>query len=191
MASKDPNSDGQQACQEPDFEQKRELFVRLLARHERRIYAYILSLVPSWHDADEISQETNVLLWKEFDRFNPETNFLAWALRVAHYQILAWRKRASRSKLVFSQELLELIAEEQRNTCLDPDAHHQALGACIEQLSTESRDLLSHCYVEGNKIKDVAERLNRTTAATYKALQRIRLALHKCIRKKLTMEGTA
>jgi len=76
-------------------------FVRLLTQSERRVYGYILKMVVDWNDADEILQETNVRLWEEFDRFQPGTDFAAWAIRVAHYQVLTWRKRRDRSRLVF------------------------------------------------------------------------------------------
>ena len=80
-------------------------FVRLMTKHERLVYGYILSLVPNWADADEILQETNIRLWEEFDKFVLGTNFAAWALRVAHFQVLTWRKRVSRSRLVFDQRV--------------------------------------------------------------------------------------
>jgi RNA polymerase sigma-70 factor (ECF subfamily) len=177
------------AGQGPD-DPSRELFVRLLTQHERRVYAYILSLVPSWHDADEIAQETNVRLWKEFDRFEPGSNFAAWAMRVAHFQILTWRKQATRSKLVFSQEFVELVADQHTvGEGWEAEARHRALGTCIEELSDQNRELLRQCYAEGSKIKQVAQQLDRTTASTYKLLQRIRLALHKCITKHLAAAG--
>src|SRR5690606_9661712 len=87
-----------------------EQFVRLLASHERRIYAYILSLVPNWADADEIFQETNVRLWRDFAEFEPGTNFAAWAIRVAYYQVLTWRKRAARDQLIFDDDMVQSIA---------------------------------------------------------------------------------
>jgi RNA polymerase sigma-70 factor (ECF subfamily) len=172
-----------------DADKKREQFVRLLTQNERRIYAYILSLVPRWHDADEIAQETNVRLWKEFDRFESGTNFAAWALRVAHFQILTWRKKVSRSKLVFGQEFVDLIAAEHVRGDSTSDARHRALGICIEELNSHNRDLLGQCYAEGAKIKEVAEKENRTLESVYKALQRLRLALHKCISERLATEG--
>ena len=39
-------------------------FVRLLLRHERRIYAFIRSLLPNRDDAEDVLQETSIVLWK-------------------------------------------------------------------------------------------------------------------------------
>src|SRR5689334_17416818 len=87
-------------------------FVRLLTQHERRVYAFILSLVPSWHDADEILQETNVRLWTEFERFEPGSDFCAWACAIAKYQVLTHRKQQARQRVRFTDEFLDVVAEE-------------------------------------------------------------------------------
>lgn len=174
-----------------DPEQTRAEFVRLLTQHQRRVYAYILGVVPNWNDADEILQETNIRLWSEFDRFEPGTNFEAWAIRVAHFQVLTWRKRASRNRLFFDHSLVELIAQEFEEGSSLTDIRHQALRECVEALEPRQSELLARCYAEGAKIKQVAQSLSRTTASVHKALQRVRLALHKCIRRRLAEEGAA
>ena len=166
----------------------RELFVRLLTQNERRIYAYILSVVPNWSDADEILQETNVILWKEFERFVPGSNFVAWAIRVAHFQVLTWRKKVERSRLIFDDAFVQLMAEETQRDESSSQARYQALGQCIEDLNSRSRDLLAKCYVEGATVAKVAETLQRSREAIYKALQRTRLALHKCIERRLAQD---
>jgi RNA polymerase sigma-70 factor (ECF subfamily) len=161
-----------------------------MTKYERLVYGYILSLVPNWADADEILQETNIRLWEEFEKFRPGTNVAAWAVRVAHFQILTWRKKASRSRLVFDQRVVDTLATEPCWTDDEFDARQKALADCITELSPQSRELLRKCYVNGLKAKDVAVELNRTPAAVYKALERLRFLLHGCIQKKLGIPGT-
>ena len=167
------------------MDESRRQFIRLMTRHERLVYGYILSLVPNWADADEILQETNIRLWEEFEKFETGTNFAAWAIRVAHFQVLTWRKRASRSRLVFDQRVVDALAQEPCWTDEVFEARHQALAECMSELPDHSRDLLRHCYVEGSRAKDVAVELNRSPASVYKALERIRVTLHGCIERKL------
>jgi len=155
------------------------------------VYGYILSVVPNWADADEILQETNIRLWEEFEKFRPGSNFAAWALRVAHFQILTWRKKVSRSRLVFDQRVIDVLAAE---PCWEDDefeARGQALAECVTELPPRSRELLRNFYVNGAKAKDVAAELNRTPAAIYKSLERLRVALHACIRRKLDVSSGA
>jgi RNA polymerase sigma-70 factor, ECF subfamily len=166
-------------------ESKRE-FVVLLTKHERMIYGYVLSLVPNMADADEIVQETCLRLWDEFDRYVPGSSFAAWALTVAHYEVLTWRKRASRSKLVFDDALVELIAKERGVVERSAGPRHEALADCLGELSDRNQRLVAECYGAGRKIKDVAAKLQRTEASVYKALERVRTALHQCIERKLS-----
>lgn len=166
-------------------EGKRE-FVRLLTKHERMIYGYVLSLVPQVADADEIVQETSLRLWDEFDRYIPGSSFAAWALTVAHYEVLTWRKKVQRSKLVFDDSLVELIGKERAVLERSAGPRHEALAVCLKELSEPNQRLVAECYGAGRKIKEVAVNLNRTEGSVYKALERIRSALHQCIERKLS-----
>lgn len=170
------------------MDESRRQFIRLMTKHERMVYGYILSVVPNWADADEILQETNIRLWEEFEKFQTGTNFAAWAIRVAHFQVLTWRKRVSRSRLVFDQRVVDALAAEPCWTDEEFESRQQALAECVSKLPPHSRDLLRQCYVDGLKTKDVAAGLKRTPAAVYKALERIRVALHGCIERRLTGE---
>lgn len=174
---------------QPMSDADKEQFVRLMATYGRRLYAYILSLVPNWADADEIFQETSVRLWRDFADFEPNTNFSAWATRVAYFQVLTWRKRAARSQLVFDDEVIQLVA--QRHEVLVPfaESRHRALGDCVQELSGHSRDLLARCYAPGAQVKEVAESMGRNLPAVYKALQRIRSSLRDCVERRLKAES--
>ena len=48
---------------EPD----RELFVRLIMRHDRPIRAFLRGLLPTASDVDEVMQEVSVIAWRNFD----------------------------------------------------------------------------------------------------------------------------
>ena len=169
------------------YESRRQ-FVRLLTQHQRLVYGYILKMVVNWNDADEILQETNLRLWEEFDRFEPGTDFAAWAIRVAYYQVLTWRKKRDRSRLVFDEIAIEAISDEGRVSAVVQDVREGALSACLEQLTARNRDLIQRCYAGKHTIRRVAEELNRSAESIYKSVQRIRLTLHRCVEQRLSLE---
>lgn len=164
-------------------------FVRLLGQNQRRLFLYVLSLVPRWNDAEEIIQETNLVLWREFGQFQPGTNFTAWACKVAFHQVLAWRKRRQRDRLEFSPAFLEAVADEMTSAAdvLDERAH--ALAGCIDRLPPGQRDLLRLRYTDGLAIEAIARRVDRSVEAVYRALSRIRQALHQCVSRRLAKEA--
>lgn len=166
-------------------------FVRLLAQNQRRIFMYVMSLVPNPTDADEVIQETNLILWREFARFRAGTNFAAWACKVAMYQVLAWRKRKKRDRLDFSPEFLETVAEEAIDSMDALEERSAALARCIEKLPSHHREMLRFRYAEGRDIEVVAQQLDRTVDAVYRALSRIRGVLHGCVSRALSQGGAS
>ena len=164
-------------------------FLRLLSQHERRMKAYILALVPNWADADDLYQETTVRLWEQFADYDREREFGAWACTIAHYMVLAHRKKSSREKGRFSQAFVDAVAEEVAATSHEADLRYHALQQCLRKLNRRNRDLIRRCYSGTNTLKAVAKQMGHSVDALYKALSRIRHALHECIEKKLQKEG--
>ncbi len=164
-----------------DNPERVDAFVRLLGQHQRRVFLYVLSLVPHWNDAEEIVQEANLVLWREFHQFIPGTNFLAWACKVAFHQVLAWRKRKQRDRLEFSDAILEAIAEEASTAADILEERNELLAGCIDKLPAAQRELLRLRYSEGFEIERVAEKAGRSVEAAYRALSRIRQTLHDCV----------
>jgi RNA polymerase sigma-70 factor, ECF subfamily len=58
-------------------------FVELLQRSTGQILAYLNAILLNFNDAEDVFQESCVVLWQKFDEFESGTNFLAWALRIA------------------------------------------------------------------------------------------------------------
>jgi len=158
-----------------------ERFVQLFARHEPAIRGFLRSLFPASQHADEILQETCLVLWRKFSDFEDGTDFLAWSLTIARFEVLKYRRKLARDRHVFSPELLATLAEEAAAETDRRQEERRALEHCIEQLPRKQRDLIRAAYGPGVTIKETAERLGRTATSLYKVLNRLRLLLLKCI----------
>lgn len=161
-------------------------FLRLWATHQPRLFAYILAMIPQWHDAEEILQETSVVLWRSFDQFRPGTDFRAWANKAAFHQVLSFRKRQKRVAVPVSQTFVEAIAEEcdKLGDALDEQLH--AMADCVEKLPPDERELIAACYEPNAVTRDVAAALGRPAGTVYKSLTRIRRTLMQCIERTLS-----
>lgn len=162
-----------------------EQFVRDIAANQRRLYAFILRLVPKTADALDLLQETNMVLWKKKQDFRPGTDFGAWACRVAHYTVLTYRKKISREHLLFDDELLGLIAAEAHVETGNFDEHLVALAECLQKLPPKDRDLLERRYADNLSPRHIAQAIDRTARAVAQALYRIRGTLLDCIDRTL------
>lgn len=173
---------------ELDRDQRREEFVRLFQRHERGIYGYILSLMPSIAAADEISQNTNLVLWKEFDKFDRNKDFGVWARAIAYYEVLNYRNARGRERVQFDSELLSLVADRAAVQCDALIARQSYLMECLMRLSESKREIvrLHHCL--GMTVKAVAQKVGQNVAAVEKTLLRTRRALFDCVETAMRRE---
>ena len=162
-----------------------EEFVFLLARHERLLGAYVMTMVPHPHDADDVLQEAKVVMWRHFAKFTPGTNFGAWARKIAFHQVLAYRKRRHRDRLDFSEDFLRTVADEAESSADRLEQRARLLHECMARLPGEHRAALHLRYHEGLSLEDMAARLERTVGALYRLLSRVRHVLHECVSKSL------
>ena len=164
--------------------------VQLLMKHQRRIFAYIHTLVPDRSDAEDILQEACVTICEKFDQFTSGTNFYSWACQVAYWKVRAARKKFATSKVIFNQEVLDIVAETRCKMEQELDYRHDALSRCLEKLNPRDRRMVLTRYEPGNSVSQAAQACGRTIQGAYKALTRIRKVLHDCVTFEVSMEGT-
>jgi RNA polymerase sigma-70 factor (ECF subfamily) len=169
--------------------EREERFVQLFLANERRIYAFILSLVPVWSDADDLLQETSAVLWSKLDEFRPGTDFAAWALQIARFEVFNYRKRKNRDRGMFRDETEHLLADQATARDLASDDRRDQLEVCLAKLNDRDRELIRLRYQPGATTQEVAERAGRSLKAVYKALNRIHEKLLECIRNGLAGKG--
>jgi RNA polymerase sigma-70 factor (ECF subfamily) len=161
-------------------------FIELYSAHEVRLRGYVLSLVPRWTDAEDLVQKCSLILWKKFDQYEPGTNFFAWACQIVRYEVKAFGRRMARERIVFDDQFLDAVAEETVSSREELQRRIDALQKCVARLSQEQRELLRLRYDERRSVGSVAKVLNRPLDGVYKALSRIRLALHSCIERRIS-----
>ena len=160
-------------------------FLELLTQHDRALSVFVYSLVQSSADADDILQQTKMILWRCFDQFESGTNFLAWARKTAFHQVLTFRRQKKREHLPLSEETLELIHNEVEKLSDNGDIRRDALRSCVRKLPATHRQMVMLRYYEELEIDEVAERVKSTAGAVYRALSRVRLALLQCVEKEI------
>lgn len=166
---------------DPEPNDRSEEFLMLLGTHERQLALYVYGLVPDNNDAEDILQESRMVMWRSFSQFKTGTNFIAWARKVAFHQVLTYRRKKKRSHLQLSDEMLELMATEIEKLSPDIDHRRDRLESCLRKLPSAHRSLVLLRYYEEKSIEDMAEQLDKTETAVYRALSRIRHTLMQCV----------
>lgn len=158
-----------------------EQFVRRLTEYQSRLYAYLLAILGNPDAVGDVLQDTNVAIWRKAHEYVEGTDFWAWTSRIAHFEVLAYRKRCAHSRLVFDNDLLDDIADEIVHQTESMDGDLAALYRCMDRLSQLDRELIRGRYAVNGSVKQLAELRGKSVGAISQALYRIRGELADCI----------
>lgn len=160
-----------------------------LTRAQSDLYVYIVALTGKAETARDILQAVNLTLCREAERYDSSRSFLPWARSVTYYEVLSWRKRQLRERLVFDDTLLEEIAAALEPSPQVPHEQLDALEGCLQKLPERMRKLFESRYVDGGTVNDLAASYGRLPNAVAASLYRIRQILSACVED--TLKGGA
>lgn len=163
-------------------------FLLLYSGCEERLFAYLVTLLGSRDDAEEVFQETTLALWRSFHEFEPGTNFLGWAKRVAFHRVLTFRKQRRRQGVPSSEEFLTAVDRMVAAHEDEMDTRLRALASCLQKLPEADRRLVACRYESNRQVKSLAAQLGQPANTLYKALERIRHALVECVNRVVARE---
>src|ERR1700710_651459 len=88
-------------------------FAEYLRLHQSRLFGYIHSLVRDFNDADDLFQQTALILWRKFGEYDRGRSFLGWACGVARFEVTNFLRGRGRNRLYFTDQLNLLLIEAQ------------------------------------------------------------------------------
>ena len=176
---------------ESALESSRRELVGLLSRHQRKIFAYIYTLVPNRTDADDLLQETCLTIYEKFGEFEQGTDFVAWANRIAWWKVRQSKQKFARSKVIFDEAVMESVSRTAIELTPELDQRHEALEHCLAKLNDRDRTMLLTRYERGHGVSEAAAQSGRSLDAAYKALARLRTLLFDCVTNRLEQESAA
>ncbi len=175
-----------------DSSAQHDQFVERFVRSQDRIYAYVATLLPNRADAEEVFQQTSLVLWKKWQQFDPDRDFVRWACGMAHHEVQNFlRKHADKGRVYLSEDVLAEVAGARLEMHDVLEARRRALRQCLDRLRRGKRELLERCYAGKESIKAIAEDLGQPPNGLYMVLKRLRRALYDCINRTLAAEGMA
>lgn len=155
---------------------------------QRTVAAFIATLIPDFHEAEDVLQAVAVRKYPEYDRGRP---LLPWAIGIARNEVLGHRRRQATSKIRFSDELMHRIADGYQRLSADLGPVREALRECLQEVEGRSRQALELRYAEGLKPARVAEQMSLSVGAARMLLTRVRAAIRDCVQRRLGALGGA
>jgi RNA polymerase sigma-70 factor (ECF subfamily) len=158
-------------------------FLKLFVKHNRRLFAYVLTMIPNHMDAEDVLQETAGILWSKFAEYETGSNFYAWARQIARYKVLEYYKR--KKAVLVEVELLDRIQAASEPILDSIDERMAALRGCLKKLKPQDARLIHARFHENTTLKETAARTNQSVHTLYKRMAYIYTVLQVCIKKTL------
>lgn len=176
----------------PDYPGMDKFLEVIVTEHRDTVFGMLYSLLRDREMAEDLTQDTFVLLTRKIDEIDVSRPILPWLLTSARNLAANARRRRSLEHRIFLQgDAIEQFWERFGSVTLGVDLSErlEALRSCRENLSPQQRDTIALFYEERLPCEQIAERLKTATAAIYNRLARGRKSLHTCITHKLQADA--
>jgi RNA polymerase sigma-70 factor, ECF subfamily len=158
--------------------------IQLFVRHQPRIKGFIVSLMPSFAETEDVLQETFLVVQRKATEFEPGSNFIAWVFQIARFQVMKAQTQYRQASDRFSEETLEALEASAPAEPFD-ESKLALLPACLEKLAPQARRIVDLFYENEHKPHEIARIMSWTPAAVSVALSRARGFLRRCIEEQL------
>ena len=166
-----------------------EEFILELTQVQQRLFGFLFKRLADREQAREVLQRTNLVLCRKAEQYQAGTNFKAWAMSVANYEVMAYRKTQVRERLVFSDEVDDMIGSRGNEFSSSQKDRISHLNHCLQLMSTQNRQLIEHRYKGENSMEKIADEIGGTIGSVRVKLHRLRKLLLECIQNRMQEEG--
>lgn len=167
---------------------RHEQFAQSFLKHQDRVYGHIVTMLPNRHDAEDVFQQTSLILWRKWEQFEPQRDFLAWACGIARNEVRNFLLRRGRERVVLGERLMDEVCELRAESQSLLDERRTLLVECMKKLDFVARELVERSYAGRESIEVIARQFRTTRNALYLRLRRIRRELMECIEEGLVKE---
>lgn len=163
-------------CQHGDTD----AFGRLVARHDKRVYALVarvLGPAATADDVDDAAQDVFVQAWRALPRFRGDAQFSTWLYRIATNMAIKQWHRAKRGAPAVSQEdLPPAVRAALADPARGPEdeaasrAQGRALREAVDRLPEKQRTVLLLHYFDDMPCEEVAALLGCSVGTVWSRL---------------------
>jgi RNA polymerase sigma-70 factor, ECF subfamily len=170
-----------------DFEKTQyERFLQLFRRNEERIFGFILKLLPNFSLAEDIMQDTMMIMWRKFDDFEEGTCFAAWGMQIARYKVMEFHQHNKKHIVVhFNDEILKELTTDDSSVG-SKNRYLVALHGCVNKLKDQNKEIVMLRYLKEMSSKQVSVQMGVSTNVIYKNIAKIHYLLQECVEKTLS-----
>ena len=128
----------------------------LYARHNVKIYRFVLRLIRDEAAAEDVVSEVFIDLWRSPSAFEGRSEVSTWLMAIARNK--AWSLLRKKKDDEIDDEALGAIEDDSDDpeTTAQKKSKGELLRACLERLSAEHREVIDLVYYHDKTIEEVA-----------------------------------
>ena len=173
-----------------------EAFNRLMANHERRMYAVALRLCANREDAQDCLQEAMLRVYRAIGGFKGESSFSTWLYRITTNTCLDELRRRKNKQSASLDDLLEdgWAPADERGS---PEGHavraeaNRVLRQAIRELPEDMRAAVVLRDIQGCAYEEIAQALNINVGTIKSRISRGREKLREKLKQNPELFDTA
>ncbi len=154
---------------------------KLILRHKKKIFVYILLIVKDKQLADDIFQDTfiKVINTLKAGSYNEEGKFVPWVMRIAHNLTIDYFRKSNRIPTVENKDDYDIfntikVYDEPIENKIVTEQIHNDVKKLVQLLPVEQKEVLIMRHYADMSFKEIAE---QTDVSINTALGRMRYAL--------------
>ena len=161
-------------------------FAQLVKKYQRSVHALAWRKVGDFHIAEEVTQDTFLLVYKKLGTLKDPHRFEGWLYRIAARQCHAWlRKKRMQTQsleetdndLIDQMSYSEYIAEEQAKAATE--AQRSIVHKLLARLQESERTVVTLHYFGEMTCEEISRFLGVSASTVKSRLRRARLRLRK------------
>lgn len=159
----------------------------LYMHYQRGLFAFIRLRVPDDTDAENILNDTFMVLCKKPESFNDESKFSTWLYGIAKNKTLDWWRRKGRmaESVEMDDEQLASIPDPTDGILdvLERKDKNEVLRECMDKLPLEQRDAIYFAYYEDEGVEFISQQQQCPIGTVKTRLFNARIKIRNCMEK--------
>lgn len=166
------------------------LFAQIVERYQNRLFAALMTMVPTREDAEDLTQETLVQAFRKLGSFEGRSSLLTWMHRIAMNLAISHRRkhRLERQQSWTAMEVASsnlTSTEHEQGDTLEQGEERALLQSALARIDAEYREIIVLRDIHGYDYAEIADLLSLPAGTVRSRLHRARIELRDTI---LTLE---
>jgi len=129
----------------------------LFARHQVRVYRFVLRLVRDQSVAEELVGEVFLDVWRQAGRFEARSTASTWLLAIARYKALSALRRRTDQELDDDKAATIEDPGDSPEVAVLKKNKGDVLRQCLTALTPEHREIIDLVYYHEKSVEEVAQ----------------------------------